>query len=205
MSKPEFQIEVKKYIVWMSILVISVSCNPHSEHLYYELEKKELASGVRYDSLFKGLYLGMPHEDFRDYCLEMHKAREFREGGLKSGSWVEWKLPDELSYPAFINFYPEFKNDVISEMRAGIYYDNTLVFTKENPFHQDSLLHDVLHLMDQWYGPGFIKVESPDKKGKDVYVKINGNRRITVFKGSSNYIIDLWFVDLLARKEDDDQ
>lgn len=186
------------------VAVVTMRCTYGPEQEYRQRVKKELASGVQYDSLFKGLYLGMTEKDFRDYCLKMHIKGEFHEGGIKNGSWVEWKLKDQMKYPAAINFYPVFTDNVITEMNAGIYYDNHLSFRKEHPLVRDSLLRDVLHLMDTWYGPGFIRIKSSDASGPDVYVKVNGNRRITVYDDFSSYIIDIWFVDLSARKEDDD-
>jgi len=181
-----------------------MNCSDKPEQVYRRLEKKEMMSGVRYDSLFKGLYLGMPYTDFREHCMQMHIRREFREGGLKSGAWLEYKLKEEMKYPAAINFFPEFENQVISKMHAAIYYDSHVSFS-EKPFAKDSLLHDVLNLMKTWYGDGFIKIDSPDSLRDDIHVKVNGNRRITVYTDDSDYLINIWFVDLLAKEEEDER
>src|SRR5690349_16085291 len=96
---------IKQWCLGIMILPMLQQCSDTPEKLYKRLEEKELSSGVRYDSLFKGLYLSMPFDDFREYCMTMHMKGIFREGGQKSGVWVECKLPTEMKYPAAINFY----------------------------------------------------------------------------------------------------
>lgn len=160
----------------------------------------ELASGLRYDNLFKGIYLTMPRQEFLDYCFNMNLQGEFKQGGIKNGMWVECKLKNEMNYPAAINFFPKFKNNVITEMDASIYYDQASF--PDKVFDSDSLLHDVLHLMEEWHGPGFIQIQSPYFYKEDIFVKVDGNRRITLYKDQSEHIINLWFVDLLAKNEE---
>lgn len=172
-----------------------VSCNKTTEQAYKAYEKQQLNSGAVNDSLFMGLYLGMSKKDFRTYCFDMNLKGKFKQGGKKNSSWVESKLKG-LSTPAAINFYPNFKNDSISEMNAAIYYD----LTEFNNEHQqkDSLLHFVLNIMDTWYGGRTFKIESPLSYKEDVYVKVHGNRRITIFPDPSNQLINLWYVDLTS-------
>lgn len=185
-------------------LAIVMGCNSNSpEQLYKKAEQKELASGIRYDSLFRGLYFGMPYSAFRDHCLQMHVKGVFREGGLKSGAWLECKLNDEMKYPAALNFFPEFQNNRISEMHAAVYYDSEVSW-KEHALTRDSLLQDALHLVERWYGAGYFKIDSPDSLRNDIHVKVNGNRRITVYTDETGYVVNLWFVDLLAKKQEDE-
>lgn len=184
------------------ILAWSVGCEESPEEQYKRIEQAELASGVRYDSLFKGIHFNMKKKDFLDYCFNMNLKDEFRQGGVKNGRWVECKLKNEMKYPGAINFFPKFKNNVITEMEAAIYYDNASY--QDKVFESDSLLLDVLHLLEKWYGPGFMKIESPYFYRDDVFVKVNGNRRITVFKDISGHMINIWYMDLLAKKEEDE-
>lgn len=192
-------------IFWFSVLLMSAffSCEESPEARYRRLEQTELASGVRYDSLFKGLYLSMKEQDFYDYCFQMNLQKEFWQAGIKKSTWVESKLEDELTYPAAINFFPKFREKAIAEMEAAIYYDNASF--EEHTFNSDSLLLDVLHLMEKWYGTGFIKIPSPYFYKEDVFVKVDGNRRITVSKDISGRMINIWYVDLLAKNEKEDE
>jgi len=172
-------------------------CTDSPEAQYKALEKTELQSGVRYDSIFKGLYFGMKHQDFRDYCyLKNTVDHDFKMGGPNT-SWPESKL-NELNYPAAINFYPVFAKGVITEMNALIYYDNAVF--KDGTFDKDSLLVDVITMMQRWYGKPFLKIKSPYTYKDDIYVSVHGNRRVTVYPTQTSEI-KVWIVDLYAKKE----
>ena len=98
-------------------------------------------------------------------------------------------------------FYPKFKNGLISELNAAIYYDNAIF--KEGKFEPDRLLTDVLDLLDKWYGNNkSFKIKSPFFYKDDVYVKVIGNKRITISPDFNSQIINLWYVDLLEYKEE---
>ena len=185
----------------LSCLVLSLiltGCTRSNEAKYKRYEKNELAKGIRQDSLFKGLYLKMPLKEFRTYSFDMNIKGEFKQGGQKSPNWVQTELT-EMSYPATLTFYPQFKEDSINEMNAAIYYENAVY--KDGVFESDSLMLDVLQLLDNWYGGETFKIKSPIFYKEDVYVKVNGNRRITVFPDATGQIINLWYVDLTNLKE----
>ena len=148
-------------------------CSPRSK--YERKLKHELASEVRYDSLFMGIYLGMPEKDFYTHCWNLN-----REGLIKQGSsntTVENELKDELNYPATMNFYTEFFQNKIYEMPVQFLYNGWSPWNKK--LSSDNLIEDVLKLYETIYGDNFIKVIHP-KRGI-AYVKVNGNRRITIF------------------------
>jgi hypothetical protein len=138
----------------------------------------------------------MEHDAFRELSLRKHIAKKFREGGLKSGSWVEFSIPEEMKYPASINFYPEFKANMISAVNAAVYYQSDVDFS--GSFNADALFKDVIALMEKWYGPGFTEIESPDSKKESVWVKVDGNRRITVYRDENPIMVNVWIVDLNA-------
>lgn len=186
----------------IAILILSfIGCKETTEERYRKYEKSELAKGVRQDSLFMGLYFQMPREEFRSYCFDMNIKGKFKQGGVKNSYWVESKL-EGMNYPSAINFYPNFKNGVISELNAAIYYDNAIF--KDGKFELDSLMLDVLGLMDKWYGGEVFKIKSPFFYKEDVYVKVNGNKRITIYPDPNGQMINLWYVDLTALKEEND-
>jgi hypothetical protein len=84
-------------------------------------------------------------------------------------------------------------------MHAAIYYDDNAVF-KDGIFERDSLLLDVLNLLDTWYGKETFKIKSPLFYKEDVYVKLSGNRRITIYPDASGQLINLWYADMTAIK-----
>ena len=45
----------------------------------------------------------------------------------------------------------------------------------------EKLREDVVKLFEEWYDPGFIEVTNEDKS-QIVFVKMDGNRRIRIFK-----------------------
>lgn len=181
----------------IGLVLMGLSACDSPEKQYKRLEKKELAKNERYDSLFFGIHFRMSNQDFRDYCYQMNLEGKFKQGGLRNFSWVACALPDQMDYPAAINFYPEFTNDTITGMNASIYYDNATFH--DGIFETDSLLLDVLKLTDHWYGAGYSRIKSPFFYKEDVYVKIKGNRRITILPDLSGQMINLWYVDLKAK------
>ncbi len=62
-------------------------CTPKAK--YERKLKHELAKGVRYDSLFLGLYLGMPEKDFYIHCWELNKKGLIRQGS--NNTTVEYR------------------------------------------------------------------------------------------------------------------
>jgi hypothetical protein len=78
-----------------------------------------------------------------------------------------------------MNFYPDFHNDKIYKMRVTLNYDAWAPWNKS--MGSDSLLVNTLNLFKTWYqGNPFLTIQ--DKKRGTIYVKVDGNRRITVGK-----------------------
>ena len=93
--------------------------------------------------------------------------------------YVLYKLKNnELKHPASMNFYPDFYQNKIYKMRVNFQYDSWAPWNKQ--LYADSLLQDVLKLYKNWYNRGnpFIKIN--DKEKGMLYVKVDGNRRITI-------------------------
>jgi hypothetical protein len=146
---------------------------------YERTLKAELASGVRQDSLFLGLYLGMPAEGFYARCTELNQQKLVQQGSSELA--VQYLVPGFKSR-TFMRFYPTFtkKDDVrlIYEMPVLFEYEAWAPWSPQ--FSADSLLPEVLTRFNQWYGGEFLRVDHPEKES--VYVKITGNRRVLVFR-----------------------
>jgi hypothetical protein len=168
-------------LIFFSIFYIG--CTPRAK--YEHRLKKELASGVRYDSLFMGLYLGMPQKDFYTHCWQLNKMGLVKQG--MRNTTVEYQIKKELKYPAAMNFYPSFVNNKIAEMPVQFTYAGWAPWNKS--LSADSLQYDILRWFRIMYGDGFIKIRHP-QKGL-AYVKIDGNRRITIFKENE---LNVWAV-----------
>jgi hypothetical protein len=186
---------MKTRIEWLFILLIAgciiSGCSPKAK--YERRLKQELASGMRYDSLFMGLYLGMPEKDFYTHCWQLNHKGLIRQN--ESNTKVRYDLKDELKYPASMEFYPKFNNGKIIEMPVMFVYSGWAPWNKN--LSSDNLQLDVLKWYEKTYGGGFIEVKHPVRGS--AYVKVNGNRRITIFKQDE---LRVWavFTDLLVKK-----
>ncbi len=167
---------MKQLVIIGVCLIFFVACNSAQREYQNRLEE-EMASGDRYDSLFLKLHLGMSKKDFYAVCWKLNKEGKLTQG--PSNLSAEYDLENgELKFPAQMRFYPQFNNDLIYSMPVEFSYE---AFMPTDPrLSSDSLLTDVKQLLESWYGDDFIYLE--DEEGRKVYVKVDGNRRIRLFK-----------------------
>ena len=156
--------------------------------------KQELASGVRFDTLFMGIHFGMGQKEFYTHCWKLNQ-----QGLIKQGirnTTVEYKIKNELTYPATMDFYPEFAQTKIFEMPVRYVYDGWAPWNKK--LSSDSLQVKVLRWYEKQYGEGFMEVKHPTRW--IAYVKLDGNRRISIFKENETYVWAI-FTDLLVDRK----
>jgi hypothetical protein len=180
------------FILTAFVAILLNSCSPKSK--YDRLVKEELSSGERHDSLFMGLYLGMPQKEFYKHCWELN-----RKGLIKQGTQnvtVQYLLKNELKSNATMDFYPEFIDEKIATMPVQFIYTGWAPWNKD--LSSDKLLEDILNWYSKVYGNDFITVKSKEKG--TAYIKVDGNRRITIFKKDD---MSVWaiFADLLVIKD----
>jgi hypothetical protein len=181
------------------ILFVLIACSADSDmDKYRSLVKKELRSNKRVDSIFFGIHFGMTQKDFFTHCWNMNKKGIFTDGNDNLGNmYVLYKLGKELKYPASMNFYPDFNDSTIWKMRVIIQYDGWGPWTKH--MSADSLLPDVVSMYKKWYSDGNHFIQINDKKRGILYVKVDGNRRITIGK-YDDVLVKVEFTDLLVEK-----
>lgn len=155
------------------LLLVLFSCKSD----YEKMEEKELSSGKKVNELFLGLELGMEKKDFFQTCWDLNQKGMLINGPSELS--VEYQPEMPSGNKAKMMFYPKFEEDRIYLMPIEFQYLGW------SPVNEDlaveKLREDVLQLMEQWYGPGFIEVSNEDKS-KIAWVKIDGNRRIRIFK-----------------------
>ncbi|MDP3644736.1 MAG: hypothetical protein Q8S54_16310 [Bacteroidota bacterium] len=156
--------------------------------------KQELASGLRNDTLFMGIYFGMGQKEFYTHCWKLNQKGLIKQG-LRNTT-VEHILKDELQYPATMNFYPEFAQTKIFEMPVRFVYNGWAPWNTK--LSSDSLQVQVLKWYEKQYGKGFMEVKHP-KRGI-AYVKLDGNRRISIFKENETYVWAIYTDMLVDRK-----
>jgi hypothetical protein len=180
-----------KWLMFACPLFLLLACNTE-ESKYKGLVKQEQAKGINKDSIFQGVKFGMTQKQFYTYCWEMNKKGLFTEG--PGSTSVFYKLNTGLKYPASVNFFPDYKSGKIFKMRMEISYDAFSAWNRAT--FADSLQNDALKLFKKWYGyKNFITLTDPFKG--NIYVKVDGNRRITIGQYDESHVkID--YTDLLV-------
>lgn len=184
--KPVFQ-SSSLFLLVLSSLFILCSCSSEYENLV----EKELSTGIRKDSLFLGIHFGMSKKDFYTHCWELNKQGIIRQGSRNQTVMQELTT---LKHPAIMDFYPNFQHDTIYEMPVTFIYKGWAPWNKQ--LSSDSLQLDVVRLMEEWYGKGFIKVEHPQRGA--TFVKVDGNRQIIVWK-DNDLDVKALYSDLLKK------
>lgn len=190
----------KTYIIIFILAVLGsqIACNNSASSEYKKMEERELASGVRQDSLFLGLYLGMSSKDFYDHCWKMNKQGIIREGA--TNTTVLYPISD-FSEQASMEFYPRFEGGKITAMPLTFAYNGWSPWNKH--LFAEHLILEVKSLMEKWYGEGFVEIENPNPIGSNAWVKVDGNRRISIYYvDDSKVSADI--VDLIALKASED-
>jgi hypothetical protein len=141
--------------------------------------KAEMKSGVINDSLFLGLKLGQSKAEFFSTCWKLNQQQIVTHG---EDMFVHYQLPeqDKKNRTGDMNmlFYGIFENQTMTGMKLRFDYDTWSLWNKAT--HPDKLVHAVKDTLKAWYpGNDFIKVDL-DPKDKELWVKVDGNRRITI-------------------------
>ena len=180
----------RTFLFVLSLLLWMGACNPKNK--YEEMVQAALSSNIRYDSLFFGLYFNMTPHAFFEHCFEMNQKGLFFQS--PNGTEVQYTFENEFQYPVIFNFFPNLKDSTIHELRGHLYYQHWTPYQKK--YSADSLQREVVALFEKWYGDPFIKIPHPQALLGNIYVKIDGNRKISIYNNLDNRKVEVWFVDL---------
>ncbi|MEL7005657.1 MAG: hypothetical protein AAFN93_23445 [Bacteroidota bacterium] len=187
-------------IIALATLSLSVlmGCN---DNRYEKLVEQELARNVRYDSLFLGFRFGMTNKEFYTSCWEMNKQGLIRQG--PSNLSVQYDLDSSyFQSAAQMNFYPKFHEKKIYTMPMEFNYTVYAPWNEE--LTADNLLIEVKSLLEKWYDGKFELIENYDGT-KKVWIKVDGNRRIRLFKKDVRLvkaeITDLTMLPIVQEKD----
>jgi hypothetical protein len=135
----------------------------------------------------------MPEKVFYVHCWNLNHKGLLKQG--ETNTTAEYQLKDELKYPALMDFYPKFNQGKISEMPVTFKYKGWAPWNKN--LSSVKLQNEVRKWYEKIYGGGFIMVKH-HSHGK-AYVKIDGNRRITIFVGDDLHVWAV-FTDMSVKK-----
>lgn len=176
-----------KKVLWVSkLLVLGIVC--------YSCGRFKAEDKSSYDSLFLGIHFGMGKKEFYDYCWEMNRQKKFIHGPTNQS--VEYKVVEGVDHPIMMRFYPSFHEDKVYEMPVTFNYEAWAPWNKH--LGADSLMKQMLTLFKQWYGDDFKSLEH--KTMGTVYYKMDGKRRINLFKRDDQFVQAV-FTDLSVEKK----
>lgn len=164
------------------VLVLLTGCFQSD---YTRLVKQELAKGVRHDSVLLGIRLGDSQKAFREKCFELNRKHMVTEG---QGFWVQYLSADSLPITPKVKllFFPTFDE---KEILAGL--DLRITYVGWAPWNQrlqsDSLVENIKPLLMKLYGGN--EFVTAHVKGRDIPVKLDGNRRIMIYNSPPDYVV----------------
>lgn len=161
---------------------------------YTRLVERELSRNVRYDSLFFGLKFGTTRKEFYEQCWALNREHILTMGMKNSN--VLYSMKDSTGIIQ-MHFYPEFIDNKIVQVPVIFSYENWAPWNRQT--QSDSLQLRIKKLLDNWYGTGFIRVER-EGLGDFAFVKVDGNRRITIFR-DGEMEVKVLFTDLLSESQ----
>ena len=158
-------------------LVLTIaSCEPS----YEELVQAELSRGYRYDSVVYGVRLGMNYEAFTRYCFEQNQRGVFKPNATGNAVQVTWA--EGFGFPVQFEFFPAEVTDKFAPIHA---YQASVRYRDYSLYNPDMalehLLSETLAYFERGYGGrDFLRVPHDDPWINYRYVKVDGNRQITV-------------------------
>jgi hypothetical protein len=155
-------------------LVFSIALLGSCQSDYTKLVKKELASGVKHDTVLFDLSFGNTRKEFYQICWDLNKNGIATHGENNNYVKTILGLKDSLNKIKKIKlmFYARFsKKDIIRGLDMKFTYTAWAPWNKE--LTAEKLLPSVKDTLLKWYpGNPFLKLK------QDILVKVDGNRQI---------------------------
>ena len=176
-------IRLNKIIFCLLVLTPFLACEIESE--YSKLLKKELKSGKSFNDLVLGLKIGQTKDDFYKICADLNKKKLITSGARNL-------YPEYILYPKDsvengkkirMSFMGIFDNDrIMKGMDIRFNYYSWIAWREE--YNSDNLINEIKDTLQLWYpGNNFIEIDLKlDSKNNLAYVKVDGNRQITMYK-----------------------
>lgn len=167
-------------IDWTLILIFIVVLMSCQKSKVAGLVERELASGVIYDSIFLQFKFGDTREEFFAKGWEQNKKNLIAQGPENRNIQYILTPPDSTQSRILMLFFPEFdKHMKIKKMDLQFGYLAWAPWNRQ--YFSDSLLFAIQDTLLNWYGGNeFLLIPKKDEATKDVWVKVDGNRLISL-------------------------
>ena len=167
--------------IYILVFFLFLSCQKQSN--YSKVLKRELESGKVYNDLIFDLKIGQTKDDYFNICYELNRKKLITSGGRELS-------PEYIMYPkkenknskkikmSFKGIYD--KKDLIKGLDLRFNYYTWSPWNKEQ--NSSYLMEEIKDTLLLWFpGNDFFKLDLKKKKSF-AYIKIDGNRRIRIYK-----------------------
>jgi hypothetical protein len=155
-----------------------------------------MAKGIVNDSLMLGLKMGQTQKEFFDRCWKLNRDKIVTNG---PDGYVMYELPVKKENgkgdAITMLFYGIFNEDkTMTGMNFQFYYESWSLWNKS--LQSDRLIKEVKSRLMEWYpGNDFITVKLKNDEG-EIFVKVDGIRRITIKPLDDNRVVKAQIDDL---------
>lgn len=166
-----------------------------------DLQARELARGVRYDSLVYGIRFGMTMEDFARHCAAMNRKKMFMPNA--QGNAVLLTLNEGFGDTVQFEFYPDRNEDrTLIRLIGSLRYEGFSYYNDK--YAIENLLAESREFFEEGYGGNaFIPIPHENALLKHQFIKIDGNRKITLSPTFDGQSVQVVFEDLSKTREQD--
>ena len=169
---------MNRYIITYIVILLLASCK-QSE--YEKLVKEEMSKDIIHDSLFLGMIFGQTKQEFFDKCWKLNSKGLVYHG--PDNRFVSYTLPmkkgEDSTNRIRMLFYGLFDDDkIMTGMKLQFSYHAWSLWNKSK--QSEKLVPIVMDTLKKWYpGNDFLKVKFENDQ-EDIFVKVDGNRRIII-------------------------
>jgi hypothetical protein len=140
--------------------------------------KAEMDKGIYHDSIFLAMEFGISKKEFFDRCWKLNKQGLVKEGPRNEHVEFRIKNSQEKGKDIIMLYYGRFNDEkIMTGLNLVFYYSAWSPWNKS--LHSDQLMTVVSDSLKSWFpGNDFINVNL--KSIGDVWIKVDGNRRILI-------------------------
>lgn len=178
-------------VLAIGLLVITGGCD--QKQTFEEVVTEELARNVKFDSLFYGLHFNMPMKEFYDHSFDMNQKGIFFQNNMNVEVIIHYDK--DFSAPVDFVFFPDTSFPTIQKVDGHMMFRQWAPFNKEYP--ASKLQEELKKKMEDWYGGrDFIKIKHPKGHWPYAYVKVDGNRKILLYRSFDDQKVEVAFENL---------